>query len=420
MTVRVLLRSRGPAARTLREACFEVDAERPLTFGRSEQNRLQVPDDKKMVSSQHGRIELRGADYWVVDLGSTNGTHVDGTVLQGEGGVPLADGARIVIGEFELQVFLHPGRAADGLADGVDGGEAEATLHGFDPDRLAAAAWDELCARHAAARREPAAARHDALAAALRERLQRLLPAQARAVLGRIAGRLAAPDAGQPAPAGEAPEEQLLQEALAGLQRLARATVGERRLLSARDAARFAGQLETFLRLVLPWLHTCLKGRAGFEDEFGAEVTMVFQRSNNPLKGLAAADLGTQLFDWQTERPPHEQRAHLEGILRDLTQHQLGLLGGVREAVRSVTERLAPEAIEALARKDAGWLSSKGAKAWEVYTRIYRDLLEEKSKLFHEVISPAIRRGYLAVHEAPRGGDAAGPSGAGPPGAGAG
>jgi FHA domain-containing protein len=142
-----------------------------------------------------------------------------------------------------------------------------------------------------------------------------------------------------------------------------------------------------------------LKGRAEFENEFGAEVTMVFQRSNNPLKGLDAKDLAARLFDWSAEGGAGEQQAQLEGLLRDLTQHQLGLLGGATEAIRSVMDRLRPEAIETLAQKDAGLLTSKGAKSWEIYQKIYRELLEEKSRLFHEVISPAIRKGYLTVHE---------------------
>ena len=65
--------------------------------------------------------------------------------------------------------------------------------------------------------------------------------------------------------------------------------------------------------------------------------------------------------------------------------------------------RLSPEAIESLAQKDAGWLTSKGAKAWDVYRQIYREVFEEKSKLFHEVISPAIRQGYLQFHQDDKG-----------------
>jgi predicted component of type VI protein secretion system len=161
----------------------------------------------------------------------------------------------------------------------------------------------------------------------------------------------------------------------------------------------FAQLLENFLQLTLRWLVACMQARAEFENQFGAEVTMVFQRSNNPLKGLRPEDMGKHLFDWTQAREPAAVRQQLENIYRDLTQHQLGLLVGVKEAVAAVVERLSPEAIEALAQKDAGWLTSKGAKAWDVYRQIYREFFEEKSKLFHEVISPAIRQGYLQFHQ---------------------
>ena len=49
----------------------------PLTIGRAQGNSLQVQDT--LVSREHSRIEWRGEDLWVVDLGSSNGTRVNGS-----------------------------------------------------------------------------------------------------------------------------------------------------------------------------------------------------------------------------------------------------------------------------------------------------------------------------------------------------
>jgi hypothetical protein len=271
----------------------------------------------------------------------------------------------------------------------------ESTLFSFDPEQLANTAWDAMCARLVQERRLPAADRRALLLAELKRHLQRLPPPQSRTVLKRVLAR-----AGKGEPVGTpGGAEELLQSACTELQRLAQSLVAGKKLAAPKDVARFAQLVQGFFELTLRWVVQCMQARAEFENQFGAEVTMVFQRSNNPLKGLKPEDLGKSLLDWTGDRDAQAVRSQLEGIYRDLTQHQLGLLVGVKEAIASVMERLSPEAIETLAQKDAGWLTSKGAKAWEVYRQIYREFLEEKSKLFHEVISPAIRRGYLGSHQ---------------------
>jgi pSer/pThr/pTyr-binding forkhead associated (FHA) protein len=57
--------------------------ERPLIhIGRGAHNDIQFADDS--VSSSHARLARRGAEWIVTDLGSTNGTYVDGARLNGD------------------------------------------------------------------------------------------------------------------------------------------------------------------------------------------------------------------------------------------------------------------------------------------------------------------------------------------------
>ena len=79
-----------------------LDAE-PLVIGRDPDNRL-VLDDRR-VSRRHAEIRLRLGRYTLYDLGSTNGTYVNG---RRAAETVLSDGDRIVLGGVEL-VF----RAAD-------------------------------------------------------------------------------------------------------------------------------------------------------------------------------------------------------------------------------------------------------------------------------------------------------------------
>ena len=52
-----------------------------VTIGRGGQNDVQLPDDD-FASARHARVEPRPDGLWVEDVGSTNGTFVNGARLQ--------------------------------------------------------------------------------------------------------------------------------------------------------------------------------------------------------------------------------------------------------------------------------------------------------------------------------------------------
>lgn len=54
----------------------EIEFERvPITIGRLNDNDLSLPYDNR-VSRHHAKITKEGREYWIEDVGSTNGTHV--------------------------------------------------------------------------------------------------------------------------------------------------------------------------------------------------------------------------------------------------------------------------------------------------------------------------------------------------------
>ena len=55
---------------------FELDAT-PLTVGRGAPNDVQLDGDE-FASAKHARIEPRRDGVWIEDIGSTNGTYVNG------------------------------------------------------------------------------------------------------------------------------------------------------------------------------------------------------------------------------------------------------------------------------------------------------------------------------------------------------
>ena len=79
---------------------FTVDSA-PLTIGRGGQNDI-VLDGDDFASARHARIESRRDGVWVTDLGSTNGTFVNGSRL--EGATRLSSGDVLRVGETDLRV----------------------------------------------------------------------------------------------------------------------------------------------------------------------------------------------------------------------------------------------------------------------------------------------------------------------------
>ena len=72
----------------------------PLTVGRGEQNDIGLATDE-FASAEHARFEPRRDGVWVVDVGSTNGTYVNGSRIQRPR--KLASGDVVRIGETDLR-----------------------------------------------------------------------------------------------------------------------------------------------------------------------------------------------------------------------------------------------------------------------------------------------------------------------------
>ncbi len=74
--------------------------EQPIMIGRANDSTLVLTDD--YASSRHARLTNRDADWYVEDLGSTNGTYLDRTKVTGPTLVP--PGLPIRIGKTVLEL----------------------------------------------------------------------------------------------------------------------------------------------------------------------------------------------------------------------------------------------------------------------------------------------------------------------------
>jgi hypothetical protein len=74
-----------------------------LSIGRSTDADVRIED--RYASAIHARLYSRGASYYLEDMGSTNGTFLNGTRLDGE--AELSDLDRVKIGDTELRFELE-------------------------------------------------------------------------------------------------------------------------------------------------------------------------------------------------------------------------------------------------------------------------------------------------------------------------
>jgi pSer/pThr/pTyr-binding forkhead associated (FHA) protein len=72
----------------------------PLTIGRADDNAVALKGDE-FASAHHARIEAQRDGVWILDLGSTNGTFVNGARLDGRR--LLHEGDMVQIGDTELR-----------------------------------------------------------------------------------------------------------------------------------------------------------------------------------------------------------------------------------------------------------------------------------------------------------------------------
>ena len=94
-TARQLIVTQGALAGTR----ISLDA-RPILIGRADDSTLVLDDD--YASTRHARIAMQGEEWYVEDLGSTNGTYLDRAKVTGPTRVPL--GVPVRIGKTVLEL----------------------------------------------------------------------------------------------------------------------------------------------------------------------------------------------------------------------------------------------------------------------------------------------------------------------------
>ncbi len=384
------------SAEPMSEHTFDKEV---ITIGRTMGNDVVLPDVEKKVSSKHAKIENAGGAYQLVDVGSVNKTFLNGRKLESNHPVPIRNADQIGIGSFQITFTT------------TEETKIDVTKPHVDPTRSAEKLADAVAAEYAKRMTAPPEERRAAMREVLREGVRVAGHGNERAVLSLVRTRFSAVAAAAGPASPEQPhvsvatQEQLYRAGHQACSNLSTHFLGDANFESAEQVLRFAQQIEQALETTFEWVANCLKGRKEFENQFSADLTMVFSKEGNPLKTAGSPkELGRHLIDWRASRDLGKAKGLLESAFKDLTMHQLGLLAGVQDCIKAVLQRLDPKKMEDSVSAKGGLFSTfnKAEKAWNTYKTMHAELFQENSKVFNELIYPNIRKGYLASN-APEG-----------------
>jgi predicted component of type VI protein secretion system len=190
--------------------------------------------------------------------------------------------------------------------------------------------------------------------------------------------------------------------ALRAMQSISKHLLGADDFATPEQVTLFGELMRVSLDILLEGLFQTLSARKEFEGEFDASVSMAYQRQSNPLKMVQELERFKKFpVDWKSGSDVMAVKDSLERAIKDVSQHQMGLLAGMQQVLEAIIKRLDPIEIEKAAVKKASLIGrmSKSRLAWQEYMETYSEFLAESSKLFNEMIYPNLQKGYLMSHK---------------------
>ncbi len=396
---------------------YEFDQPR-ITIGRGPGNDVVFKDPTRMVSTKHAEIRAGDPSWVLVDVGSTNGTTLNGTRITAKQPYALHDGDCIAVGPFQLvfrdvqpaaspAAVAQPARSVPVVAGTPSSPDARKVLYLL---RRALADPEPLCGTGLEGHVDDI----------LRRALQGLDRESARGLLHAVKRSLST----SPEPLDAPPERRDSPPSLPPVGKPERSPDSSGGLagiilehLNQRGASyepdRMGRQIARILDTVCAGLADAVRGRREFQKEFEVESTRILAWAPNPLKHAEhAAEIGSVLLTPDAHGLTDDQAiGHLREVFQDLALHQLGLMAGFRECVRGLLKELDPAILSKPGRGEksgkglgllAGGTQRSEAAAWHRFLEKHRQLIEEEVRVFEQILAPHFSKGYLSIQQSRR------------------
>lgn len=382
---------------------FDVTFDRfPVRLGRNQLNDL--PIDRPYVSQFHASFDVRDGRIFLRDLGSTNGTVHAGQRLQRDTPVDVTHAPEVAIGPIIIKLGLV--QAVEKKPEpAVQGGVLDHGL-GAQPQggRVPPGAEDPYV-RQVLPYIEAYRQAWSTVYRVVYDHLTRLPPDVRTAYLKRLSvehpalpleedfqkiARYYGVDTRMLAGVGPA------QAALAAMTELAQT------LSPGMGALEDVGQVLAFARKLRDSTDVFLKCFVSLRDGYQEFETEVLARERNAQgSGVATAKDAKELAEvlLGPGAPPEASR-QLHDIFVDVMSHQVALLNGIMEGVKSLLVKLSPRTIEQeLDRmgKKGGLFSNRYEELWKLYEVRHGDYSGEDKETFLTIFGPQFSRAYAAT-----------------------
>ncbi|APR81435.1 Hypothetical protein A7982_06784 [Minicystis rosea] len=390
---------------------FEATFERfPVRIGRNQLNDLQI--DRPYVSQFHAAIDVRERQLSIRDLGSTNGTVYQGHRLVRDQPVDVTAAPEVNIGPIVLRLSLVEAQAKK-PASGQESGNVLDMNEGSGANPAAALArqkpippgGEDPFIRQVVPYIEAYRAAWGAVYRVIYDHLTRLPPELRVNYIKRLGlehgpvsieadfQKIAQYYGVDPRQLGEMSPPQA---ALAAITELARS------LVPAGRPPEDVTQIVMFARRLRDTMEVFLKCFVSLRDGYQEFMVGIVGGDRDSITNdqVAAAkdakELGAVLLG-QTAAP--EGTRQVNDVFVAVMSHQVALLNGVMEGVKSLLHQLSPKAIEddfERKGKKAGLFSNKYEALWKFYEDRHGDYSGEDKQTFLIIFGPQFSKAYAA------------------------
>jgi type VI secretion system protein len=166
--------------------------------------------------------------------------------------------------------------------------------------------------------------------------------------------------------------------------------------LSPEEKELLMRRIGRLLRLLTQGTIEVLQARSALKGEFRLFQTVMHPSENNPLKfSLDAEQALRQLFIERRAGFMGPEAAFAEA-LKDIKQHEIAVVAGMRAAFNCLLRKLSPEAVEAALRASGkrGSILRIGDKTWDFYQSFYADFKAAAGDDFQGIFGEDFVRAY--------------------------
>jgi predicted component of type VI protein secretion system len=367
MVIQVILKDPRSGA----EQTYDFD-QSPIRIGRNPLNNVVL--EGNFVSGWHGIIRFDHTGTYYFDLGSTNGTCLDGKKLPKNTPIPILSTTRLTIWMFELTI-------TPGVPGNVGLPQQPAPSRAWPVDTLVGTGRSTEVFNTAALMQSASAPAQ-----------QNVSPAQPQGMAPPVHPTTSQPQiarsrivsaGGTRAPAAPLPTAPPQRQSSQVLPARSASVVGEQ-----------TERLARCLRIIGAFADAFMGLKKGYE-QFGSEVGV------RPLTGttrMHRARTSQEIMEYLLDPAvdPEACARDLNSVFADMGIHDLALIEGISQSVRSLLAKLDPGTLD---YKGGGglWSGSKAKSKWTSYVESFNNLLVEDAALHTEIFGEDFASGYASV-----------------------